>query len=84
MSSSRQAWYEEQQEAEERAKEAQRLQKAREKLATNPEQMRLDLPVPHGYDVEKAYIALVAECLHMPGFRNSDHYKTASRLGAIK
>lgn len=83
MSSSRQAWYEEQRAIEEQIKEDQRMQLARDKFAKQPEQLSLGLPIPREYEIEQAYYKLVEECRNLPGWRMSEHYKTAARLGAI-
>lgn len=83
MSSSRQAWFDEQRELEERQEQEERLKRSRVAFANKPEQLSLGLPVPHGYEVEKAYRELVEDCRNMPGWRQSEHYKTAARLGMI-
>lgn len=59
------------------------MQRARTKFATHPEQLSLGLPIPREYEIEQAYYQLVEECRNLPGWRQSEHYKTAARLGAI-
>lgn len=83
MSSSRQHWFESEREKEAEILEQKRQQVARMKLATNPEQLTLDLPRVRTYEIELAYKELIFECRNMPGWRNSEHYKTAARLGMI-